>query len=279
MGSLFSSPEQPKPINIQKTAKTALDYNKKNAWQQHNFNRLNQTDAFGNTLNYTQTGKDSRGNPIFNVQQQLGETGQGFADQFKDLGMSYFSKAQDLINNPADYTNETVESRLYDLGSRRLDPRFRNEQAALESQLANMGMDRSSEAWSNEMKRFTEGKNDAYNQLLFQGRDQAFNEAYQGRNQQVSELQGLTQPGLQFGVGTTGVNAVNSPQVNGGNVDIMGLTGMNQAQQNANYQAQVQNQNGMLGGLASIGGSLAMAPVTGGGSLFGNAANKYMFGA
>jgi hypothetical protein len=37
-----------------------------------------------------------------------------------------------------------------------------------------------------------------------------------------------------------------------------------------NYNAQMQNQSGLLGGLAKIGGSLALAPMTGGGSLIGS---------
>jgi hypothetical protein len=78
-------------------------------------------------------------------------------------------------------------------------------------------------------------------------------------------------------MGAVSPNLVNTPGVNVQGVDMAGLYGMNQAQKNANYQAQVSNQNGMLGGLASIGGAMAMAPVTGGGSLFGNAANKYLF--
>lgn len=64
MGSLFSTPKAPKPLNPQKVANQQLATNVKSGEQQAAFNRVNQQDAFGNQLNYTQTGKDANGNPI-----------------------------------------------------------------------------------------------------------------------------------------------------------------------------------------------------------------------
>jgi hypothetical protein len=59
-------------------------------------------------------------------------------------------------------------------------------------------------------------------------------------------------------------NLINAPGVNVGNVDMAGLYG----QQNAQNVAQ---HNAMLGGIGSIAGAALMAPMTGGGSLFGTA--------
>jgi hypothetical protein len=274
MGSLFSSPEPPKPLNVKKVSAEAQKANTASAWQNAAFNRVNQTDQFGNQLNYAQTGKDAQGNPIFSASQQLGQTGQQFAGGLGGLGQQYFQGAQGLLGNPADYTNAGTEARIDELGRRRLDPRFEREGAALHTQLVNRGLDPTSEAYKAQMTQFNEGKNDAYNQLALQGRGQAFDEAIRGRSAQIEELQGLTAPGLKYGMGAVSPNLVNTPGVNVQGVDMAGLYGMNQAQKNANYQAQVSNQNGMLGGLASIGGAMAMAPVTGGGSLFGNFATK-----
>jgi hypothetical protein len=263
MGSLFSSPKPPKPLNVAKVSAEQQKANTNNAFQQEAFNRLNQTDQYGNQLKYKQSGTDGRGNPIYSVNQSLGQTGQQFAGGLGSLGMEYFQGAQNLLGNPADYTNAGTEARIDELGRRRLDPRH--------TQLVNRGLDPTSEAYKAQMDQFGQTKNDAYNQLALQGRGQAFDEALRGRSAQIEELQGLTAPGLKYGMGAVNPNLVNTPGVNVGHVDLTSLYGMQQAQKNANYQAQVQNQNGMLGGLASIGGSLAMAPMTGGGSLFGNA--------
>jgi hypothetical protein len=272
MGSLLSSPEPPKSLNVAKVSAEAQKANTQNAWQQSAFNRVNQQDQYGNTLGYSQTGKDAKGNPIFSATQALGQTGQQFAGGLGGLGMEYFQGAQSLLGNPADYTNAGTEARIDELGRRRLDPRFQREGDALHTQLVNRGLDPTSEAYKAQMDQFGQTKNDAYNQLALQGRGQAFDEALRGRSAQIEELQGLTAPGLKYGMGAVSPNLVNTPGVNVGNVDLTQLYGMNQAQKNANYQSQVASQNGMLGGLASIGGSIAMAPVTGGGSLFGNAA-------
>jgi hypothetical protein len=274
MGSLFSSPKPPKPLNVGKVSAEQQAANTNNAFQQEAFNRLNQTDQYGNQLKYKQSGTDGRGNPIYSVNQSLGQTGQQFAGGLGGLGMEYFQGAQNLLGNPADYTNAGTEARINELGARRLDPRFQREGDALHTQLVNRGLDPTSEAYKAQMTQFGETKNDAYNQLALQGRGQAFDEALRGRSAQIEELQGLTAPGLKYGMGAVNPNLVNTPGVNVGNVDLTQLYGMQQAQKNANYQSQVQNQNGMLGGLASIGGSLALAPMTGGGSLFGTAAGS-----
>ena len=64
MGSLFKSPKAPKPLDVAATTAAANTQNTANAFQNAAFNRLNQTDALGNTLNYAQTGTDAQGNPI-----------------------------------------------------------------------------------------------------------------------------------------------------------------------------------------------------------------------
>jgi hypothetical protein len=275
MGSLFSSPSAPKPINVAKTAAKVGAQNTKDAYQSASFNRINQQDQYGNQLSYQQTGTDANGNPIFNASQQLGQTGQQFAGGLGAIGQQYFQGAQNLLNNPADYTNAGTEARIDELGRRRLDPRFQREGDALHTQLVNRGLDPTSEAYKAQMTQFNEGKNDAYNQLALQGRGQAFDEALRGRSAQIEELQGLTAPGLKYGMNAISPNLINAPGVNSGNVDIMGLTKMRTDQQNANYQAAVSQQNAAMGGLASIAGGIALAPVTGGGSLFGNAAQSF----
>ena len=70
MGSLFGdTPKAPKPLQPKKVAAQQLETNLKSGEQQAAFNRVNQTDQFGNTLNYAQTGKDANGNPIYSATQ------------------------------------------------------------------------------------------------------------------------------------------------------------------------------------------------------------------
>jgi hypothetical protein len=245
MGSLFSGPET---TSAKKIGKIQNKQNTQNAYQNAAFNRVNQQDQYGNQLSYQQTGKDANGNPIFNASQSLGQTGQQFAGGLGAIGQQYFQGAQNLLNNPADYTNAGVEARINELGARRLDPRFQREGDALHTQLVNRGLDPTSEAYKAQMEQFGQTKNDAYNQLALQGRGQAFDEALRGRSAQIEELQGLTAPGLRYGMNAISPNLINAPGVNVGNVDMAGLYG----QQNAQNVAQ---HNAMLGGLASVAGT------------------------
>ena len=69
-------------------------------------------------------------------------------------------------------------------------------------------------------------------------------------------------PGVQFGNDALSLDQVNVPQVGVQNVDVAGLASQNYQQQMAAYNQQMQQRNAMLGGLASIGGTLAK-PIVG----------------
>lgn len=98
---------------------------------------------------------------------------------------------QDYMSKPIDLNNEAVESRLFELGSKRLDPRFQREEEAMRTNLINRGIREGTEAFSAAMSDFNQGKNDAYNNLLLTGRGQAVQEALTERNQPINEITAL----------------------------------------------------------------------------------------
>lgn len=261
------TPKAPAPLDVAATTKTAAEQNTKNAWQQSAFNRVNQTDPFGNSLNYAQTGTDAQGNPIFSATQQLGQTGQQFVSGFSNLGQGYF----DAANNRPDLGSKAAFDQAYGYASANLEPRFARTRDAEINRLRNQGLDPTSEAYKSQMNDLALQQNEARNNLVTGLQGQMFNQGLQDRTQQMAELQ----PGLQFGMGTTNPNLVNVPQVGVQNVDVAGLAGMNQAGQWQNYNAQMQNRNAMLGGLASIGGSLIGAPWMGSALGFAGGAGKF----
>lgn len=90
--------------------------------------------------------------------------------------------------------NEAVESRLMELGRKRLDPALDQRRKSTEQDLYNRGVRMGSAAYDNAMRGVSEGENDAYNQLALTGRNQAVNEALsqygadmQGRGQLLNE--------------------------------------------------------------------------------------------
>lgn len=156
---------------------------------------------------------------------------------------------------PFDGSNEATESRLMELGRKRLDPMFAERQKALDSKLANQGITIGSKAYDTAQRMGSEQENDAYNSLLLSGRGQAFSEAQATRNQPINEITALLS-GSQ----------VSMPQSQGFNqspiptTDTAGLINKNYDQRMGIWQQQQQQKQGMLGGLFSLGSAFLGNP-------------------
>lgn len=161
---------------------------------------------------------------------------------------------KDYMSKPVDLNNEATEARLYELGSKRLDPRFAKEEEAMRTQLFNRGLREGTAAFDSAMKNFGESKNDAYNQLLLSGRGQAVQEALTERNQPINEIAALLS-GSQ----------VSMPQFTGGNMptipttDNAGLINTNYNQRLQAWQQENASRQSLLGGLFGLGSSLIMS--------------------
>ena len=203
---------------------------------------------------------DAQGNPIFSATQGMGETAQKFAGGFSGLGQQYFDTAGQPIGDSSDALN-----RSFDAATSFLQPRQQRESAAMDNKLVNMGLDPSSEAYKNRMTDLTENQSGVTNTLAASMQNQMFNQGLAGRQQQMSELT----PGLQYGMGTMTPNFVNAPQVGVQNVDVAGLNTTAKNNEWQGYNAKVQQQGAMLGGLGGMAGAMLSAPMTGGMSLGG----------
>jgi hypothetical protein len=83
-------------------------------------------------------------------------------------------------NQPFSLENAATEARLLELGRTRLDPILQQQTAQLDTQLRNQGVMPGSEAYDRAMAARARDVNDAYNQLLLTGRQQAVSEAVTG---------------------------------------------------------------------------------------------------
>lgn len=252
MGSLFKSPKKPEPLNVGAVASQANQQNTANAFQNASFNRINQNDAFGNSLNYQQTGTDERGNPIFSANQQLGQMGQDYASGLAGLGQQYFQSA----GSRPDMGSNAAFDRAYGYASANLEPRFQRSQDAEINRLRNQGLDPTSEAYRSQMNDLALQQNEARNNLVTQLQGQIFNQGLQDRQQQMSELA----PGVSGGQQFIQPGYVNAPGVGVQNVDVAGLNQAAKANEWQGYAADSQRQGAMIGGLAGIGGALIGAP-------------------
>ena len=149
--------------------------------------------------------------------------------------------------------NEAVESRLFDLGSKRLDPMFARQDEDLRTRLANQGIKAGSEAYDREMNNFGQGKNDAYNQLLLQGRGQASQELLTEDNQRINQISALLSGGQ-----VSMPNFMTGANVQGmAGTDNAALINNNYAQRMQAWQQQQAATGGMLSGLGGLFGGIA----------------------
>jgi hypothetical protein len=264
MEDLMRAPSPPQPPDPMETGRAQAASNTATATTQSLINMVDQYTPEGQ-LTYSRIGEeqvpDGLGGiltvPRFRADQQLSpgqqeifDIGQQTERNIAGIGRDQSARIGDLLGQPVSLDNEAVESRLFDLGSRRLDPVFAQQEENLRTRLANQGIRPGSAAFDSEMRQFGEGRNDAYNNLLLSGRGQSVQEILAERNQPINEISALlsqsqvSQP--QF---------VNTPQTGVGGVDYSGIVRDNYNQQLTAWQQQQQGNNAMMGGLFGLGSS------------------------
>lgn len=241
----FSAPKPPSP---QAQANAQMTVNRDMAGLQAAYMRPDQYDPFGGTEKWDETGTDSRGNPLFSKTVSLGETGQQYAQGLSGLGQQYFQGANNLLANQPNLGSNEAFDRAYGYATANLEPRFDRSREAKESQLRNQGLDPTSEAYRTSMNDLNLQQNEARNSLVTGLQGQMFNQGLQADNQNINRLSTLTQPGVGL------ANQVLNPGVGPVQAISTGTTpNMAQAYQN-NYQQQMQNHQGMLGGIGNLAG-------------------------
>lgn len=243
----MDAPEAPDP---KETAAAQSQMNRETAITQAGLNSTNQVTPWGN-LTYTQSGTWDDGTPQFTAtqtlspeQQELYNLSTSTQKNLGNIGVEQSDKIRSLLNTPVDLSNEAVEARLMDLGSKRLNPQFAERESQMRQDLLNRGIREGTPAFESEMTRFNQSRNDAFNQLMLTGRGQAVQEALTSRNQPINEITALLS-----GSQVQAPQFTNTPQTPVSGVDYAGLV-------NNNYNQQVAANNSMLGGLAGLGGSL-----------------------
>lgn len=247
---MVSAPKAPDPVT---TAQAQAGMNRDTAITQQQLNMVNQLGPTG-SLTYNQTGtsrfKDSQGKwvetPTYTATTKLSPEQQKIFDQTQAASLNLGTIANERSNFLKDYlakpfeVNSATEQKLYDLGASRLDPRFAQQKAQLESQLTARGIRPGSTAYTSAMNDFEQGRNDAYNSLALSGRQQAFQEASYERAQPLNEIGALLS-----GSQVQQYQPISTPQTGVGGVDYTGLV-------NNKYQADSQRAAAGMGGLFGL---------------------------
>lgn len=270
----------PEPVSPQVIAGQQGALNEATARLQHKLNSTDVISPYG-SVTYQDLGGDKWQQTINLTpeQQQLLEQQQRVGSGMNALAEAQLGRLDSLLSEPVSFTDtapplttdfgadrQRVEDALYNRATSRLDPMWGDRENALMAQLANQGIVPGTEAYSNAMREFQLGRNDAYenavNQSIAAGgaeesrlfglstaaRQQAIQESLTARNQPINEITALLSGGQvtmpQFSA---------PPQTAVQPVDISGPYAQQYQAQLANYAAGQNRNAGLMGGVFGLG--------------------------
>ncbi|MBT1155734.1 tail fiber domain-containing protein [Aminobacter anthyllidis] len=255
----MGKPKAPTPPDPKETSAASTGTNISTAIANSWLNNANQVTPDG-TITYSKTGEEKITDPYTGktytipkttVTTQLSAAQQAIKDQtdkaqlnLGTLANNQSSFLNDYMAKPFDGSNEAVESRLLDLGRKRLDPLIAQQQDQLATRLANQGIMPGSAAYDRAMAQQGQTANDAYNQLLLTGRGQAFSEAQAVRNQPINEITALLSGSQVSAPKAQGYTGSTIPTT-----DNAGLINENYNQKMNAYNQQAAQSGSLLGGL------------------------------
>lgn len=243
------APQAPNPTT---TIQQQTASNKDTAITQAGLNMVNQTDAMGNKLTYTQIGKWADGTPRYASTQTLSGTGQqlfntGVKTQqnLANLAQEQSGRLSGLLNQPLDWSAQ--QQYLNDLTSQNLNPQWDRMGEANETALVNRGLRPGSTAYNQAMDEFRQSRSSAFNNANLNNYNSALQSQLALRQAPLNEIMALS-GGSQLQSPQFG----STPQTSVAGVDTAGITNNAFNQQMAGYNAGQQQ----LGGLFSAGASL-----------------------
>lgn len=229
MGKRAPAPTPPKETSAAQTG-SSVSTSIANAFLQNmNETTADGTKTFDQTGDYTFTDpytKQTYTVPRFSVTQTLSPAQQAIKDKNNSASLNLATLGDNLsgtlghqLTGNFKLGNEAVEGRLMDLGRKRLDPMFAQKDEDLRTRLANQGIKAGSQAYDREMGNQGQQQNDAYNQLLLQGRGQASNELLTEDNQRINQISALlnggqvSQPNFMTGVQVGGMPTTDNASI------------------------------------------------------------------
>ena len=280
-----SAPSPPPPPDPAATAAAQGAVNKETAIAQARLNMFDEFTPYGSSV-YEQIG-ETDGTPKFKrtveldpAQQKIYEQQTNVDTQLGALAGDQLGRVNTALSDPYDYSGlpgapvadadarqQTIDA-LYGQYESRLNPRFQDEQSALETQLANQGIGVGTDAYTKALESFGRTKNDAYTSALNQAvssggseqsrlfglqgnaRERAIQEYTTQRNAPLNEISAL-----MSGQQIQNPQFSSIPQTGIQPADITGPTNLAyQGQMNA-YNQQMGSRNAAMGGLFGLAGA------------------------
>jgi len=229
-------------------------------------NRINQYTPYG-SLTYSRDPNAATPDSGWSQNINLNETGQKLLDYQNNAAIGLGEQTGQALNRvgqslsqPFDYSSVgDVQNAAQGAITSRLDPMWNQREQATNTQLINQGLRPGTEAYSNAMRDFNSGRNDAYQQAILAGINtmpQTYQMAQALRSQPLNELNAL-RTGSQ--VTNPTFNQVPQQQTTAGANMLGAAQAQGQSDMNA-YNAQVGQQNSFTNGLMNMGAAYMMMP-------------------
>ena len=240
-------------------------------------NRVNQVGPNG-SLTYTQADPSNPNSQwtatqtLSPAQQELQNTQNSLSKQYGNIAQTGLAGATGALSSPTiDQTQlaampQNAGTTTQDAMMARLAPQQAIQTKALDTQLANQGIQQGSEAWQNAKTQQSQQQNDQRNQAALQG----IQVDMQARNQGIANQSAIiNQPlnvinALRTGSQVTGQNYVNpAMQSTTAGADLLGAANAQYGQQMNAYNANQSANAGMMGGLMGMAGTAMGGPMGG----------------
>lgn len=268
-----SAPSPPKAPDPAETAAAQAAANESTARVQAALNRVNQYTPYGN-IEYTDLGDDRwKANVTLSpAQQAISDLREQGTTKYGQIANQALPRVGEIMSQDLDFDslppldqNVTNRQRVEDALFSRMQPRLDAQRQELDTRLRNQGLTPGSDAWNRAWQEYSIGENDARlatisaagteQQRLYgmsaDQRQRALQEMLASRQIPLNEAAALM-AGTQVNYPT--FSAV--PQTGVAPTDVAGITNAAFNNQMALYNAQMQQQAGLYGGLASLGGSI-----------------------
>jgi hypothetical protein len=279
------TPKAPTPPNPAVVAAAQTKSNQETARTEAALNRVNQVTPWGN-VTYQDLGND-RWSQTVNLspeEQQTYNMTKYLENQGLDIGRNVlgqvgqqFGQQMDLsgltpVNTDFGAERDRMTEASFNRSKGFLDPRFESEGRALETKLAAQGITQGSDAYTRAVADYERNKAGAYQQAadsaVQMGASEAntlFGQNLTARQQGLGELESQRARPMNELAALMNLSSVGAPQtgpaaqVGVAPTDVIGANQMAYQGQLNNYNQQLQQQQGMLGGLFNLGGALGSA--------------------
>lgn len=218
----------------------------------------NQDTPYG-TLNYSITGQDPYGNPLYTAKTDLSADQKAILDNLESnqiglgtTGNNLIGNVSNLYGNAPDFSEQAGTQTKINMDRQLayLSPYFNQQTNNLDNKLRNQGLVPGTVAYDNAMRTVRDNQNQSVMSFLNQTQNQSFNQAqtqYTQPLQTISAILGLTQPG------NVANSLVNTPKPTQAATDVGGIVNASQQAQMERYKAQLGQYNAMMSGIMGAG--------------------------